>query len=99
MTQPAHRDVSNDSIESFLRDGGDHFGVDEARGDAVHRDAFPSRLERQALCEPEQPGLGGGVVGLTDAAGLTNDGADVHDPAGTTADYVLEDRLGHVEGA
>lgn len=53
----------------------------------------------QALAQAEQAGLGRGVVGLADAAGLPDHRADVDDPAELALEHVVEDGLDHVERA
>ena len=56
-------------------------------------------LPGQRLGQPEQAGLGGGVVDLADVAGLADDRGHVDDPAGAALDHVLDRGLGHEEGA
>jgi hypothetical protein len=68
--------LANVPVEGLFGDGCHHLGVDEAGGDAVHDDALADCFQGQALGEPDQAGFGGGVVGLADAAGLTDDRAD-----------------------
>ena len=56
-------------------------------------------LQREAHRQAEQAGLGRGVVGLADVAGLADDRADVDDAAGPAVQHVLQDRPRQVEGA
>src|ERR1039458_60340 len=96
--QSARGDVGLDPVERLFGNRGHHFGVDEAGSDAVHRDPAPGRLERQTFREAEQARLRCRVVGLANAAGLTDDGTDVDDATEAATNHVLEDRFGHVEG-
>ena len=97
--QPALRDFLDDRFEHGGRNCTDHFGCDEARRHGVDGDPAARRFQRQALGETEQPGLGRRVIGLADVADLADDRADVHDPARSAFDHMLEDRLGHAKRA
>src|SRR6266851_4111696 len=109
--EPADRDLGPDPVQHLVRDGGHHVGGDVARGDRVdgQPDPVPGRtlrpaelednLASQGLGQPEQAGLGRGVVDLADVAGLADDRGHVDDPAGAVLDHVLDRGLGHEEGA
>ena len=77
----------------------DHLGGDVAGRDGVDGDALAGGLLREAHGQAEQAGLGGGVVGLADVAGLADDRADVDDAARSAVEHVLQDRPGQVERA
>src|SRR5579871_2665369 len=109
--QPAKRDLLPDPLQRPFRHGGHHVGGHISGGDRV--DGQPDTLTRSAACPPdledgllgqrlgqaEQPGLGRGVVGLADLAGLADHRGNVDDPAGALLDHVFEGGLGHEEGA
>src|SRR6516162_11350694 len=100
LAEPADRDLGPDLVQYLVRDGSQHSGGDEAGGDCVdgQPDAVPDGplcpadledgLAGQRLGQPEQAGLGGGVVDLADVAGLADDRGYVDDPAGAALDHV-----------
>ena len=74
-------------------------GVDQARGDGVHRDPLGPEGQGQGAGHGDDGALGGGVVHLEHAAGLRAGRGDVHDAAPAGLDHVGGHRLAAVEGA
>src|SRR5215217_6115877 len=106
LAKAGQRDLALDHVEDLLRHGGDHIGVDVARGDGVDRQPGAaleparllqgvSRLAGERHREAEHAGLRRRVVRLADVALLADDRGDVHDPAAAAVDHVLQGRLGH----
>src|SRR5215204_2606812 len=98
LPQPADRNGGDHLVEDLLGHGRDHLGGDEPGRDRVDRDPLAGRLKGQAVGQPEQARLGGGVVGLADVALLADDRADVDDPAVPAVQHVLEHGPAQVEG-
>src|SRR5271165_5381134 len=83
--QAADRDLGPDPVQHLVRDSVHHAGGDEAGHDRIdgQPDTVPDRvlgpaelensLARQRLGQPQQAGLGGGIVHLANVAGLADD--------------------------
>ncbi len=99
LAQPAERDLRRAGrVALRLGQRLGHRRLDEAGGDEVHRDAAAGHFLRQRLGHADQPGLGGGVIGLAGIAGGADDGGDVDDPPGAAAQHAAQRRADQAEG-
>ena len=99
VAQSAHGGAVEDRLHGFFGDPVQHPGLHEARGNGVHRHASAGVLPGQRLGEPDQAGLGGGVVGLAEVADAADDAGDVDDPSPVAGRHPLDEMLGDVEDA
>ena len=82
-------------LASLLAEERDHLGLDEARGDRVHRHAERADLGRERLRERDEGALGRRVVRLARAARERREGRDVHDAAPAAPEHPAHERLRH----
>ena len=80
-TQPLHSHQRRHVILYLLRQAGSHVGLDEARRNRVAGDVLAAQFAGDRLREPEQAGLGRGVIGLAGVAHHAAGAADIHNAA------------------
>src|SRR5690606_12918296 len=97
LPEPADRDLRHDPLARGIGHGARHGGFDETGRDAVDGDALAGGLARQGHGEAVQAGLGRGVVGLAEVAGLAADRADVDDASEAARDHALDRVAAQVE--
>lgn len=76
-----------------------HGCLNETRGNCVHRDAAAGELAGKGFGETDEPGFGGGVVGLSGGSGLSYNRGDVDDAAPASFDHSRDNSLREEEGA
>jgi len=79
---PSRRPSASELLAGLFVDGCRHIGLDEAGSDGVGADLAARQLLGDGFGEPDQAGLAGRVVGLTEFAALAIDGGDEHHRTG-----------------
>ena len=99
LAEPADGDLRDDLFQHRFGHGGDHVGVDIARGDGVDGDAETRAFLRQRLGEAVDAALRRGIIDLAILARLPVDRTDVDDPAPAAFLHARKGRLGEIETA
>ena len=68
-----HRDLTHDRIQYVLLHCGGHIRFNIARTDRIDRNPLGGTFQCQGLCEPQNTGLCGGIIGLAKLTLLTID--------------------------
>src|SRR5213594_2189519 len=97
--EPLEGNLTQEPVAHLLRNALDHVRLDEAGRNRVHRNALAGELLGERLGERRDPGLRGGVVGLTEVADLADDRGDVHHAPPLLLEHLVDENLRAVEDA
>ena len=98
VAEAAERDLGEERGLVLFGKTGRHVRVDEARSDAVDRDAARADLAGEGLGHAHEARLGGGIVDLAGVAHGAHDGRDGDDAAGALLHHRAHAGAGKTEG-
>src|ERR1035437_3396954 len=99
LAQVAQRNLLQEPLARLGTDLGRHRGLDEPRGNRIHRNAPAGQLSRGGLGEANHTRLAGPVIALAGVADQADDRGNVHNAPRALLEQAAGKRLGEQERA